>query len=152
MGYGVFGIERRAIVLRYAPLVIWIGVVLFLGSGPGSMSRTSLFVRPILEFLFPSADELTLQIYHGYIRKFAHFAEYAILAILTLRAIGNCRRRVVSAIILVAAVAVVDELNQSFNAARTASAWDVLLDVSGGLFATAVYWRWQRRRRNNYSN
>ena len=44
------------------------------------------------------------------------------------------------------AVAVVDELNQSFNPARTSSLWDVMLDTAGGVAALLSYWLVARRR------
>lgn len=137
--------ERRDTILRYAPLVIWIGVILFLGSGQGSMTRTSIIIRPLLEFLFPSADELTLQLYHGYIRKLAHFTEYGVLAFLALRAFIGSATRYVAALVLVALIASIDEINQSFEVSRTSSAWDVLLDIAGGLFVVAVCYFRQRR-------
>lgn len=71
---------------RYVPLLLWIGIVLFFSTTQASMSNTSLFVRPILIFLFPDASESTLLVYHGYVRKAAHFTEYAILAFFASRA------------------------------------------------------------------
>ena len=76
----------RGQIIRYAPLFLWIGVIFYLSSSQGAMSNTSRFIRPLLEWFFPLAPEETLQIYHGYIRKFAHFAEYAALAFLAARA------------------------------------------------------------------
>ena len=103
------------------------------------MSQTSRFIRPLLEFLFPAAPEETLQLYHGYIRKAAHFAEYAILAFLALRAFTLSssqillRLRYLVPIALVAMVASADEFSQSFRPARSGTAWDALLDISGGV-------------------
>lgn len=137
--------------MLYAPLFVWIGVIFFLSSGQGSMTRTSLIVRPILEFLFPSAPEETLILYHGYVRKFAHFAEYAVLGLLACRAFASASRPFLgsyfylAAIVLVLAVAGSDEINQSFNPARTGSPFDVLLDLSGGLTATLFYYFLKRR-------
>jgi VanZ family protein len=128
--FGSWNSERRMWLTAYAPLVVWIGVILFLGSGQGSMTRTSIIVRPLLEFLFPLADEATLQIYHGYIRKMAHLFEYAVLAFLALRAF---RSRYVYAIVVVIVIASLDECLQSFNASRTSSIYDVFIDISGGL-------------------
>lgn len=126
----------------YAPLFIWIGVILFLGSGQGSMNRTSIIIRPLLEFLFPSAPEETLQLYHGIIRKCAHLTEYAVLGFLASRALVRSfkiAKAIPLAVALVVCVAVADEVNQSFNPERTSSAVDVLIDVSGGLLAILVY-------------
>ena len=130
--------SRREQIILYAPLLIWIGLILFLGSGQGSMTQTSLIIRPILEFLFPTADELTLQLYHGFVRKLAHFTEYAILAFLSARAFAGSssqtfrRFRFLIAFLVVVAVAGLDEFKQSFDPSRTGAGWDVVLDAFGG--------------------
>lgn len=131
--------QRRERILRYAPLLLWIAVVLFASTGSASMSQTSRFIRPFLEFIFPNSPEETLIVYHAYIRKLAHFTEYAILAFWAARAFSNSSREIlqkywfVSAFLLVVLIASIDETNQSFLASRTGSIYDVLLDVSGGL-------------------
>lgn len=138
--------------MLYAPLLIWIGVIFFLSSGQGSMTRTSLLIRPILEFLFPSDPEETLIFYHGVIRKFAHFAEYAVLGFIACRAFAGSSKDLfrkhfyLAAIVLVLLVAGSDELNQSFNSARTGSYIDALLDLSGGLAGTIFFYFLTRRR------
>lgn len=151
-------LKRHERITRYVPLVLWIGVIFFMSSGEASMSQTSRFIRPILEFLFPHAPESALQLYHAYIRKFAHFAEYAMLAFLALRsfsfppgkAFGKYKH--LAALALVILVASLDEFNQSFNPTRTGSPWDVLLDTAGGLTAIIIYWAvTQRRRTTNAS-
>ena len=124
--------------MLYAPLLLWIAVIFFLSSGQGSSGRTSLIIRPILEFLFPSASEETLLFYHGVIRKLAHLTEYAVLGLLACRAFRNLSRRYLFALGLVVLVAALDEFNQSFNPLRTGSAWDVAIDVSGGIVAIAL--------------
>lgn len=130
--------NRRGRFIRYAPLILWIGIVLFASTGSASMSQTSRFIRPLFEFLFPNTPEETLVIYHAFIRKCAHLTEYAILAFWALRAFSGPaadflkKNRYICAILLVALVAAIDETNQSFNPARTGSPWDVLLDVTGG--------------------
>ena len=50
----------------FAPVFIWVVVILILGSDKGSMSETSSLIRPVLRFFFPSAPEETLRIYHGH--------------------------------------------------------------------------------------
>lgn len=105
------------------------------------MTKTSRFIRPLLEFLFPSASEDTLQFYHGLIRKAAHLTEYGFLALIAARVFITSSRRTLSrywylaAMWLVAAVAVADEMNQSFLSSRTGTMSDVILDVAGGVAA-----------------
>ncbi len=135
----------RGRILRYAPLILWLGVIVWTSSGSASMSNTSRFIRPLLEFLFPDATEATLLIYHGYIRKFAHFAEYAVLAFWAVLAFSTSSVKFLqkywylAAFVLVAVVGSLDEFNQSFNPTRTGSIYDVLIDISGGLFMILVF-------------
>lgn len=145
----------RRRVLYYAPLFLWIGVIFFLSSKPGAMSNTSIFIRPILLFLFPDAAEETLLIYHGYIRKLAHFTEYAVLAFLAFRAFSSSsiyflqKRPFFISLILVILVASLDEFNQSFLASRTASIRDVLLDITGGLTVLLIFYLFNIRQYKN---
>ena len=140
---------------RYAPLVFWVGLVLFLSTGNASMSNTSRFIRPLLEFIFPNASIETLDVYHGYIRKLAHITEYAILAFWASRAFSNSSKEFlrrfwyVFVFILVALTASIDETNQSYLASRTGSIYDVLLDIAGGTAMILIFftaWKFSRRR------
>ena len=144
--------SRRKRILRYAPLVLWTGVILYLGSAQGAMSETSRFIGPLLRFLFADAAPETLQVYHGYIRKFAHFAEYALLAALAIGAFRNSAIRILRehrlgvVFFTVLAVASVDEFVQSFNPSRTGSPYDVALDLSGGVAIIALFWLIGKRK------
>jgi VanZ family protein len=136
----------RGRIFRYAPLVIWVGVVLFASTGSASMLETSRFIRPLLHFLFPDAAEKTLQIYHIYIRKLAHLTEYALLALFASRALFYSNKKIfrrfwfVFAFASVLLVASIDETNQSYNVARTGSIRDVLLDAAGGAAMILIYY------------
>lgn len=124
---------------RYAPLVLWIGLIFLASSTTGSMSNTSRIIRPLLNWLFPAAPEDIITIYHGYIRKSAHFIEYAILAFWASRAFWGSaadflkRHWYALAFAVVIVTASLDEFSQSFNPARTSSPYDVVLDCIGGL-------------------
>ena len=130
--------KRRMWLTAYAPLIIWTVIVLGLGSGMGSMNETSRFIRPLLEFLFPNALPETLTLFHGYIRKFAHFAEYAVLALLAFRALAPFKHKYAIALVFAACVALLDEFNQSLNPSRTSSGWDIALDIAGAAFSISV--------------
>jgi VanZ family protein len=145
----------RGRVIRYAPLVLWIGVIMFFSTSQASMSNTSHFIRPVLVFFFPNAPEETLISYHGYVRKAAHFTEYAILAFWAFRAFFTSAQKFLRefwfmyAFVLILLVASIDETNQSFNGSRTGSIYDVLLDACGGLTMILIlylmkYQKWRR--------
>ena len=137
---GINASERRRWLTAYAPLAIWIAVIVGLGSGLGSMNETSRFIRPLLEFLFPSTPPEILSVYHGYIRKLAHITEYAILAVLARRAFAAYRAPSLMAIGLVLLVAAADELNQSFDPRRTGTPVDILIDLAGGVIGLGIWW------------
>jgi VanZ family protein len=152
--------KRRSRFIAYAPLIVWIGLIFFLSSSQGSLSETSRIIRPILEFLFPSAPPETISYYHGVIRKFAHFTEYAVLSVLAVRTFSSSPNTVLrkwataASVALVFLVAISDETAQSFNAARTGSAIDVLIDIAGGITALGGLWalRTLRKRRGSSSH
>ena len=114
--------------------------------------RTSIIIRPILEFLFPTAGEETLQLYHGFIRKCAHLTEYGVLGLLASRALVSVSSATLRnyfyllAAALVLIVASADEFNQSFNPERTSSPVDVLIDLTGGIVGILIFVVWTRRR------
>lgn len=151
----------RERIFRYAPLILWIGVIFYLSSTQGAMTNTSRFIRPLLEWLFPDASPETLTVYHGYIRKFAHLAVYGILAFWSWRAFGQKVKRIerksvfedflarnwqLCSFALVVLIASLDELNQSFNDARTGTFYDVLLDAAGGAAALLFLWLFTKKQ------
>lgn len=141
---------RRVWLSAYAPVVIWIGVIFLLSSPEGSSVQTSRFIRPIIEFFFPNASPETFETVHFVIRKSAHLTEYGILAFLAVRAFlfaGWARKSFVMALLVVLAVASLDEFNQTFEPSRTASAADVALDLVGGIFGTVAWLLWKRSAR-----
>jgi len=135
-----FKTGRREAFIAYAPLFLWIGVIFYMSSGAGSFEHTSRFIGPLLAFLFPDASVETLALYHAFVRKFAHLAAYAILALLAYRAFRGSRFWPIFTLGLVIIVAVLDEINQSFNSSPTGTALDVLLDLTGGATAAAIVW------------
>ena len=149
-------LKKDSRIYRYAPLVLWIGLIFFFSSTAASANQTSRIIGPILHFLFPSAPEDVIQNYHFFIRKCAHFTEYALLAFWTIWALSSSSYqslkslRFVLSIFLVLTVASIDEFNQSFEPTRTSSVWDVGLDLVGGAAMTLAVWLghlWTARRR-----
>lgn len=136
--------QWRERLWTFAPVFVWIGVIFFFSSPQGAMSETSRIIGPLINFFFPDMAEVNRQMIHAYVRKTAHFTEYAILAWLAIRMCtatpSLVRWRYVLPILLVAMIASLDEFNQSFISTRTSSAWDVLLDISGGVTMTAFLW------------
>jgi VanZ family protein len=141
---------------RYAPLVIWLAAI-FLASSDGlSGSNTTLIIAPFLRWLFPHISSQSIDVVHLLIRKAAHFSEYAILALLAVRAFSGSshsflrQRWFAASLAVIILYALSDEYHQSFVPSRTASIYDSLVDIAGGLTALLLIalWKTSRRKRN----
>ena len=121
------------------------------------MAETSRFIRPLIEFFFPSAAPDTFLLIHAFIRKTAHFVEYAVLGLFAARAFSNSSVNILRkywtlfSVAIVVLIAVIDEINQSLGTSRTGSVWDALLDISGGISAILVFYLIRGRIRTSQS-
>jgi VanZ family protein len=129
---------------RYLPLVVWLAFISFASSDSFSAGNTSRIIGPLILWLFPNTSPETLAVVHFITRKIAHFTEYAILAFLAARAFRMSPRTAIRSrwflisLILVVTYALIDEYHQSFVPTRTASVWDSLIDMAGGLAALLI--------------
>lgn len=128
---------------------------IFLAStGEFSAAHTSRILRPLLLWLFPQISEERIAVTHFLVRKAAHFSEYAVLGFFAGRAFLSSSQRWLrehwlrTAVALIVSYALLDEFHQSFVASRTASIFDSLIDIAGGLFALMCFAYFKGRRRN----
>ncbi|HVF43622.1 MAG TPA: VanZ family protein [Pyrinomonadaceae bacterium] len=147
---------RAGRLWRYGPVLAWAAFVLFASSANFSASNTSRIIRPLLLWLSPGIAEASIQQVHFFVRKTAHFTEYAILALFAARALRTSgvaalrRSWLPASFAFVAFVALVDEYHQSLLPSRTGTIYDSLLDMTGGAAALAclALWLAVRRRRS----
>lgn len=140
-------------VFAWVLVAIWGAVVWALGSDMLSAAQTSRFLRPLIEFFYPDFSVQQLFRTLVAIRKAAHVAEYALLAILTLRALLLGKRPSATicaalAFAFILSFATADETRQAFSQARSGSAWDVALDSAGGALAIGLLLMLRRRMRD----
>jgi VanZ family protein len=125
----------------WLPPVVWMGIILWLSSGSWSAEETGSLLVPVLRWL-PWATPAQITALHFAIRKLAHVAEYAILALLWFRALAregvSPRRAAWLAFATSVAWASLDELHQSLVPSRTASAVDVGIDTASAAAAVAL--------------
>ena len=137
--------ERVKIFLRYwLPVFIWVGVIFIGSTDLMSAEHTSRFIAPFLHWLRPDISAEAIAQVQFFVRKAAHVSEYAILAILLLRALKSGRGKTIPPLVtltllLALSCAALDEYHQSFVASRTASPYDVMIDLCGAAFALAAY-------------
>ena len=135
----------KGLLKYWLPLLVWLGVI-FLGSiDLMSAEHTSRFIVPFLRWLKPDISPETLASIHFIFRKCAHVSEYAILALLLLRAaifMTNLKRSL--AILYVSVwgaclfVATTDEFHQTFVASRGALISDIMIDNGGAILGLLI--------------
>lgn len=134
-------------VSHYLPLITWLAFISFASSDNFNAANTSRIIGPLILWLFPNTSPETLAVVHFITRKIAHFTEYAILGFLAARAFRTSpqpainRRWFLICVALVVVYALLDEYHQSFVPSRTASIFDSLIDMSGGLTALIIVWK-----------
>ena len=130
---------------RYLPLVVWLAFISYASSDSFNASNTSRIIGPLVLWLFPNTSPETMATIHFITRKIAHFTEYAILGFLAARAFRTYDRWFLISAVLVVVYALIDEYHQSFVPSRTASIFDSLIDMSGGLTALLIVLKRSRR-------
>lgn len=137
--------QRPSRFWRYAPLIAWMILISIASTGELSAANTSRIIRPLLLWLFPDISEAKIRLAHFYVRKTAHFVEYAVFAFLAARAFATSANEKLRrgffyfALLLTSAFAFADELHQSFTGTRTGSIYDSFIDIAGGLTALILY-------------
>ena len=132
-------------VRNWIPAILWAGLISGLSTDTFSSEHTSIFVIPVLHWLFPHAGSETLELMHGVIRKMAHVVEYFVFSIFVMRGLSATERGwklrwAIWAVVIAAGYASFDEFHQSFLPSRTASAWDALFDTTGAAAAQMFTW------------
>jgi hypothetical protein len=130
---------------------LWIAAICALAGDHFSSNDTSRFVAPLLRWLLGGADAEWVATANYAVRKTAHLAEYAILAVLGLRALRLSFARPTPllaplTLALVLLVAAIDETRQAGTAKRSAAVGDVVLDLAGGVSGLVLAFAVQRIR------
>jgi VanZ family protein len=135
-------------VSHYLPLIAWLAFISFASSNSFNAGNTSRIIGPLILWLFPSTSPETLALVNVITRKISHITEYAILGFLAARAFRTSpnpainRRWFWICLTLVVVNALLDEYHQSFVPSRTASIYDSMIDMAGGLMALIIVWKW----------
>ena len=154
---GPFKERPQSRLWRYAPLMFWMAVIFFASTDELSGAKTTLVIEPFLRWFFPHITSQRVELIHLLVRKAAHFSEYAILGLLAARAFNTSRhsllrlRWFVASLVLISLYALSDEYHQSFVPSHTASIYDSMIDIVGGLTALVLIalWKTRRRRKQN---
>jgi VanZ family protein len=148
--------KLKSFTKYWLPVLLWAAVIVMASGDSKSVQRSSRIIEPLMRWLFPQASDETIHTVVFIARKWAHLAEYAILALILWRALrgtrtltpdGWSRQLAFLAWAGATAFAITDELHQTFVPGRQGSLWDVLIDslgAVGGLFALWLLGRWRK--------
>jgi VanZ family protein len=141
----------KTILGAWLPVLMWLGILAVESTSMLSSSNTSGFLYPILKAIFGRLDPRTFNLIHGIMRKFGHFAGYAVLSLLFFRALvcnrtksatslmrNNYMQMAAFSIGFTFLVASLDEWHQSLLPSRTGAFSDVLLDTFGAVAVQSV--------------
>ena len=129
----------------------WMGVIFFFSTDLFSGPQTSRVIGPFLKWFVPDVSDETIRDIQLVIRKAAHVLEYAILSILSCRALAKHTTPLPwvvlgQAVLIASTYAVLDEWHQSWTAERFGSPLDVVID-SVGATVGAAFFAWLSRRK-----
>src|SRR5436853_3466053 len=140
-------------ILKYwLPVMAMLGAMYYFSTDVFSGENTRSIVDIVLTHLIRQPSSRLIARANYFVRKSAHFTEYAVLAALLFRAFradSEFRWRArwfVYSIAIVVSWSLLDEFHQTFTRKRGGSIYDSMLDISGGLFALLIVWLLSSRK------
>ncbi|MFT3784421.1 MAG: VanZ family protein [Nibricoccus sp.] len=138
--------------LKYwLPVALWMVVIFFMSTDFGSAEHSSRLIEPLVRWIKPDVTVDQLGVVHFIVRKLGHLSEYAVLALLTLRAFTHTLRAPLNrccwqtaglTLLVIVPYAATDEWHQTLVPGRTPAVGDVMIDATGGLLALVVALSW----------
>ena len=150
-------LKPRPFLKYWLPVLAWMALIFSASSDSHSYEHSSRFIEPLLRWLFPHWSETYIHDLHEVLRKCAHVTEYAVLALLLRRAVGQPVKPDTRGwswpdarltLLLVMLYAATDEFHQRFVPTRTSLVSDVFIDTAGGAAALLARWLFGRWRKH----
>jgi VanZ family protein len=141
------------LIWYWFPVALMFGVMYYFSTDVFSADNTRGVLEKVFLWFVSHPSKHAMATFNYFVRKSAHFTEYAILGGLLFRAFragDSVRWRLKWAFYsfsFAAVWALLDELHQSFTQKRGGSLWDSLLDSSGALFMLIAIWIVTRKPR-----
>ena len=125
--------------------VVWALVIFHLSTGAYGLSFTERLLAGALSFLHLTIPAPGFEVLHHFVRKAAHLAEYAVLAVLLCTSskeppVHWRPRRVLGCFLIIVVYSLTDEYHQSFVPGRHPSSTDCGIDSIGGAMGILVFY------------
>ena len=146
----------RSLVKYWLPVLLWMTLIFAASGDQKSVHHSSRLIGPFVHWLFPQMPPAQVAEVVFYVRKSAHFTEFAVLAGLLWYALRKPVRHdprpwsaapARNAWLLATACAASDELHQYFVPGRQAAVLDVVIDASGAATGLLLIWAFGRWRK-----
>jgi len=129
-------------IIYWLPPIVWMGFI-FPANDTLTVSSTSHFLIPIIQWFLPHASQATIETLHILARKYVHFFEYALLAFLLFRSFrwkdkSWSWKWIMYAGFIAIGYGSLDEFLQTFIPSRTGSFSDWMIDSAGVIFALFI--------------
>jgi VanZ family protein len=136
------------------PLLAWMAFIFGMSTHAGSAEATSGTFNAIVDWLWPALPTSERGLLFYLWRKAGHLTEYAVLAMLAVRALRQGRpawqwRTAGAAVLLSVLYAASDEWHQGFEPSRTSDWHDVLIDATGVILGIGIAWLWYRAKESS---
>ena len=144
----------RVFLKFWLPVLLWMVLIFSASSDQHSYEHSSRFVEPLLRWLFPHMSQTGIETLHHALRKCAHLAEYAVLALLLFRLFNQSKKvfswpQIYGTLFIVFLYATTDEFHQHFVPSRTPLVSDVFIDTGGGAIGLFMLWIFRRLRKQD---
>jgi VanZ family protein len=139
-------VPQKSKVLAWLPTLVWLAMIAFFSTDTFSAEHTGSILERIIRAVYGNLSPEHFRLLHMFVRKAAHFTVYGLLSLLAFyswRATLPRRAPWVFTWCLLALLVTLiagssDEIHQMFVPSRTASPYDVMLDMMGAIFVQTL--------------
>lgn len=132
---------------KWIYLIIWL-IIIFIFS---SQANSGDITHNIIEDIIVTNNNSIINTINFIIRKLAHLTEYFILACLTISLLKEYTKKqkiiIITTIIFCFLYALTDEYHQSLVPGRSPLLTDVLIDTTGAIISTIIYYLRNKTKR-----
>ncbi len=134
------GISWGGVVWYWVPLLTYASAMFYLSSQPIQGQEIAVYIKAVKSFMYAEGTNIPI----GF-DKVLHVIEYAILGVLTFRALRYARMgqsEVTIALLSIMGIVVfglTDEFHQWFTPFRHVDGWDLMADALGGTLGVSAW-------------
>jgi VanZ family protein len=139
-------VPQKSKLLAWLPTLVWLAMIAFFSTDTFSAEHTGSILEKIIRAVYGNLSPEHFLLLHMFIRKTAHFTVYGLLSLFAFYSwrVTLPRRAhwtftwCLLALLVTLIAGSSDEIHQMFVPSRTASPYDVMLDMMGAMFVQTL--------------